>query len=617
MWSYGCLARLTKQSPSIAGGYLLIIEMTPNYFNDIVDLVYEHRKRLIGLFLLFVFSATFDLLGLGLIAPYLTLITSPDSQSSIALADHIRGWLPSDYPAIIALGWLLVAVFAAKLFSAILINYRIHEISGHIDTFLRSEFLSRFQSMSYGQWLQRNSSEYITVVNAQVPTFVNLVVSPSLRALSDAVIAIAVLAFLAYTDWRGFSIIALMLGGIAFAYGRFFRVRLSQIGAEQRILSIELITNVRHAMEGIKELRVLGAESYFTKRLQRNADKWAQGQAKIQAISRMPRYLAEFVLILFVVVTVSLTWWLTGATENLTVMFGVFALGAMRLIPAISGLMALGGQLRVQRNMVHHLAKDWRELSPNPQSVHIPTVSQIEPFKNLRASSICFRYPNAKADTISDLSLNLDAGESIAFIGPSGSGKTTLVDILLGLLEPSSGEILVNGNSLKQNTRWFLNHVAYLPQQVFLIDDTLCRNIALGCEDSDIETDRVLDALRQAQLSDLVARLPEGLDTVIGDRGLRLSGGERQRVALARALYFRRSIIVLDEATSALDSETEREIVAEINLLKGKTTLIVIAHRLETVQACDKIYTVEKGRITLSRDGKISKINLKYSIEKE
>lgn len=573
--------------------------MTSNYFKDIIDLVSGHRKRLIGLFLLFVFSATFDLLGLGLMAPYLTLITSPDSQSSIALADQIRGWLPSDYPAIIALGWLLVAVFAAKLFSAILVNYRIHEISGHIDASLRSEFLSRFQSMSYGQWLQRNSSEYITVVNAQVPTFVNLVVSPSLRALSDAVIAIAVLAFLAYTDWRGFSIIALMLGGIAFAYGRFFRVRLSQIGAEQRILSIELITSVRHAMEGIKELRVLGAETHFTKRLQRNADKWAQGQAKSQAISRMPRYLAEFVLILFVVVTVSLTWWLTGATENLTVMFGVFALGAMRLIPAISGQMALGGQLRVQRNMVHHLAKDWRELSPNTQSVHKPAVSQSEPFKNLRASSICFRYPNAKADTISDLSLNLDAGESIAFIGPSGSGKTTLIDILLGLLEPSSGEILVNGNSLKQSTRWFLDHVAYLPQQVFLIDDTLCRNIALGCDDSDIETDRVLDALRQAQLSDLLARLPQGLDTVIGDRGLRLSGGERQRVALARALYFKRSIIVMDEATSALDSETEREIVAEINLLKGKTTLIVIAHRLETVQACDKIYVVENGRIVL------------------
>jgi ABC-type multidrug transport system fused ATPase/permease subunit len=573
--------------------------MSSHYLKDIFDLIGDYKKHLIRLFLFFLLSAFFDLAGLSLIAPYLTLITTPDSEPSIGLIKSYQQFLPDGCSVILAFSWVLVIVSAAKLASSIYVNYRIQEICGNFDANLRREFLIKLQSMPYSEWLQRNSSEYITVVNAHVPIFVAQVLSPSLRALSDTVISLVVLAFLAYTDWRGFLVLSLMFSIVGFAYNYYFRARLSIIGAEQRVLSIELTTNVRHAMEGFKELRVLGSESYFTKGLQRNANKWAQGQAKSQAISRMPRYLAEFVLILFVVASVGLSRGLNGTTENLTVVFGVFALGAMRLIPALSGLMALGGQLRMQRSMVQRLASDWREFSFHPQKVVVGNTLKIEKFENLQATSIYFRYPNAKSYTIEGASLRLDAGESVAFVGTSGSGKTTMVDILLGLLKPSGGELLVNGKSLVSNARWFLDQVAYLPQQVFLIDDTLCRNVALGREDCDIEIDSVSYALRQAQLSDLVARLPHGIYTVIGDKGLRLSGGERQRVALARAFYFKRSIIVMDEATSALDGETEREIVEEINLLKGKTTLIVIAHRLETVQACDKIYEVNSGKVLL------------------
>lgn len=581
--------------------------MRAHYLKDIFDLIGNHKKRLIRLFLFFVLSAFFDLAGLSLIAPYLTIITTPDSESGISLISFAQQFLPNGYPLILAFSWVLVIVSAAKLASSIYVNYRIQEICGNIDTNLRREFLSKFQTMPYSEWLQRNSSEYITVVNAHVPIFVAQVLSPSLRALSDTVISLVVLAFLAYTDWRGFLVLSFMFGIVGFAYSYYFRARLSIIGAEQRVLSIELTTNVRNAMEGLKELRVLGCESYFTEGLQRNANKWAQGQAKSQAISRMPRYLAEFVLILFVVASVGLSRWLNAATENLTVVFGVFALGAMRLIPALSGLMALGGQLRMQRSMVQRLAKDWREFSSRPIDKVFRSAGGGEAFVKLQATSIYYKYPKAKRFTIQGASVELSAGESIAFVGASGSGKTTMVDVLLGLLEPSSGDLRVNDKLLLNNPRWFLDLVAYLPQQVFLIDDTLCRNVALGLEDVDIDVDELNNALRQAQLVDLVARLPQGIYTVIGDKGLRLSGGERQRVALARAFYFKRSIIVMDEATSALDSETEHEIVDEINLLKGKTTLIVIAHRLETVQACDKVYELINGKALLT-DLKSSKI---------
>jgi ABC-type multidrug transport system fused ATPase/permease subunit len=195
------------------------------------------------------------------------------------------------------------------------------------------------------------------------------------------------------------------------------------------------------------------------------------------------------------------------------------------------------------------------------------------------------------------LSLQVLAHESIGLVGPSGSGKTTLVDVLLGLLQPQQGEMRYNDRLLADALGEWRAQVAYLPQQVFLMDATLRSNVALGVAPQDIDEERLQDALRQARLAELVAQLPQGAETVVGERGIRLSGGQRQRIALARAFYHRRDVLVMDEATSALDNETEQEIVEEIRRLKGRTTLIVIAHRLTTVQHCDRILRLDRGRI--------------------
>jgi len=219
------------------------------------------------------------------------------------------------------------------------------------------------------------------------------------------------------------------------------------------------------------------------------------------------------------------------------------------------------------------------------------------PFVALGLRQIYYRYPNTKQSALQNLSLEIKAGESIGLVGPSGSGKTTLVDVLLGLLEPQSGTMEFNGRSLLENLEEWRSQVAYLPQQVFLIDNSLRCNVALGEEESEIDETRLREALRQARLTELVEQLPQGVNTILGERGVRLSGGQRQRVALARAFYHGRSVLVMDEATSALDNETEKEIVAEIQRLKGQKTMIVIAHRLTTVQHCDRIYRLEQGKI--------------------
>ena len=255
--------------------------------------------------------------------------------------------------------------------------------------------------------------------------------------------------------------------------------------------------------------------------------------------------------------------------------------------------------LRFSRDSILRLAKDVRFADNMPVNVSSTEGFNFQKtsFKDLRLRNVVFSYHNKQQLALEDISMKIQSGDSIGLIGLSGSGKTTLLDILLGLLEPQSGDIEFNGRQLQDNLEEWRSQVAYLPQQVFLIDNSMRCNVALGVEESVIDETKLREALRQARLSELVEQLPEGVDTILGERGVRLSGGQRQRVALARAFYHGRSVLVMDEATSALDNETEKEIVAEIQRLKGQKTMIVIAHRLTTVQHCDRIYRLEQGRI--------------------
>ena len=223
--------------------------------------------------------------------------------------------------------------------------------------------------------------------------------------------------------------------------------------------------------------------------------------------------------------------------------------------------------------------------------------SLLDPFKVLEITDLNFQYPNRSTNALKDINLVIKAGESIGFVGISGSGKTTLLDVLLGLIEPCSGSIKFNEVPLEESLPEWLSNTAYIPQMVFLMDDSLKKNIALGIDDEQVDMNRLHQAIEQAQLSDLVKQLPKGLDNIVGERGIRLSGGQRQRIALARAFYHGRNVLVMDEATSALDNKTEEEIVDQIRRLKGQITMIIIAHRHSTVKHCDKIYRLEQGKL--------------------
>jgi ATP-binding cassette, subfamily B, bacterial PglK len=309
--------------------------------------------------------------------------------------------------------------------------------------------------------------------------------------------------------------------------------------------------------------------------------------------------------------------------QELTAVLSIFAVASIRMFPATSALLSGIITVRTSKYIVDKIYLDLKEVEGKEKSDRkFSDVSS--PGKNNRApqldrkpmafltevvlSQISYSYPEATKPSVQNICLTLKRGQAIALIGKSGAGKTTLVDVILGLLRPQAGDLTVDGVSVYDDLRQWQNLIGYIPQSIFLMDDTLERNIAFGVPDEQIDTARLLKAIEAAQLSQLVDELADGINTQLGERGVRLSGGQRQRIGIARALYHEREILVLDEATAALDNETERLVNDSIKALSGQKTLIIIAHRLTTVKHCDRIYLMEQGKI--SKEGSYAEIVL-------
>jgi len=402
--------------------------------------------------------------------------------------------------------------------------------------------------------------------------------------------------------WESGVALSLLIGLIlvlSLAYDWLFKYKIKEYGLLVNKNSELMMRGIQEGMGGLKEVRILSKEEYFYKLVKEGAQGYSDAQVKAAVISTMPRYLLEFTLILFIVLLVSGSITFTDNIVDLIPTLSMFAVASLRLIPSVTQIITSITKLRFSRNSVSTLYKDVLFLEGQYVNKNSTSVQEVNKtyFQSIELNRIQFSYPTTSRYAINNISLRIESGDSIGFVGSSGSGKSTLVDIILGLLKIDKGEILYNNQPLSKSLLQWQSQIAYLPQEIFLIDGTLKNNIALGVEDIHVDLDRLNSAIRKAKIIDLVDQLPHGVNTFLGEGGIRLSGGQRQRVALARAFYHNKDVIVMDESTSALDYETEREIVNEINQLKGKVTLIVIAHRLSTIEHCDRVYRLENGRV--------------------
>ena len=571
-----------------------------SYLSEIFSIIGEKGKRsLLSMVVIFLFLSILDVIGIGLIAPYLSLIGGFNLENVDKISDFTGNIniLPGSHESmIIVMGIVLVILFFVKTLFVYYVNYRILSFSQYHMIRLRTMLMRTYQSISYSDYLQTNSAEHVHVIQ-NLTSSLTAVLMAMLKILSESIVGIIILTLLLIVNSYMVIFLAIFLGGGVWIFDIVFRNKLFIYGQTANNAAQNMLQGIKEGMYGLKDIRVLGKEKYFYKMVENGVTTMAENERKASLIQVMPRYILEFFLVSFVVIVVIIAINISGSSSELMPTIVLFGVASLRLMPAFSTLSNSLTTIRHNRHAIQKLHKDLSSIKD--KSYHeegkIKSDKYID-FNSLHLNNVNFSYSGNNMPALKNISLNIYKNESIGIIGSSGSGKTTLVNVMLGLLVPQEGDIFYNNILLNSTLTDWWSHVAYLPQQVFLTDDTLRNNVALG-EDGMVDDSRVFDSLRQAELLDFVKQLPNGIDTFIGEGGIRLSGGQRQRVALARAFYFNRNVLIMDESTSSLDNETEREIIREVKSIKGKRTLIIVAHRMSTVQHCDRIYRMHNGEI--------------------
>jgi ATP-binding cassette, subfamily B, bacterial PglK len=558
------------------------------------------RRKIPLMISLFIVSSMLDLIGIGLIGPYITLLIYPESvhEGKIGQIVEFFGITQDQHTIIFNLGFIIIAIFSLKAIASIGITKKMIAFTHNLQLRLRTFLMDCYQNTRYEEYLKRNSSEYIYNVESLTQQYAGSVVGTGLRLVSDMILVSVLFCLLLWTNGTALLLFILIFGPAVLVYDRIFRNRVKSFGQKANDCSTSMIQAINEGVKGLKVIRIYGVEHYFYQKVLNGAEGYAKNAVKFQIISAAPRYVLEWLMILFVVLMVFVTISIGYEMKNIVPTLGIFGATAVRLLPSINSFTTTLMGLRYSRNSVSRLYADVIQ-SDKTKSIKTHTLhhNYQDTFNSLSLNHLSYRYPQGKQNALNEINFVVNVGESIGLIGPSGSGKTTLVDIMLGLLNQQSGVININERPLSESIDEWRAQVAYLPQDVFLMDDTLLRNVAFGLEDAQINAQKAEESLRQARLYDLISQLPNGMETNIGENGARLSGGQRQRVAIARAFYHNRNILVMDEATSSLDNKTEQEIVEEISYLKGRKTMIVIAHRLSTVQSCDRIYKLSEGQI--------------------
>lgn len=560
--------------------------------------------------LIFALTSVLEALGIGLIGPFLNIAVDPGSISDIAILDWIYTNLDlqSDSQFIAILGIGIAILFCLKSLLYFLSWACIHRYSTNLHQSLINKLLNAYLTVPYTFYLNRNTASLIKNIIIETNTFTGGCILPLLQAVVNSLVLFFLLLVLAKTDLLLLVMIMAILLPIFVSFNLLGN-KIKTWGKIQSESKKEMIRTLQHGLGGLKETRVIGCENYFERQMARSARQFARSSFLFSSFQVLPRILVETALMVFVMLFISISIiFFEQNMQEITGVMGVFAVASMRLIPAISQLLMAINQLRNSNHAVNMLYLDLQNIEKQTADNHsalntLSTSASWQPKQDISfedrfvLKDITYSYQNSDRVAVEEINLTITKGQSIALIGKSGAGKTTLVDIILGLLQPNRGNILVDGKTIYQNLRSWQNLIGYIPQSIFLTDDTVERNIAFGVPDRAIDPVKLDRAIKAAQLEELIYQLPEGMQTEVGERGIRLSGGQRQRIGIARALYHEREILVLDEATSALDNETERLVSEAIKSLAGSKTLIIIAHRLSTVKYCDRIYQLENGRV--------------------
>jgi ABC-type multidrug transport system fused ATPase/permease subunit len=554
----------------------------------------ERRSALILLGLMLV-GMVLETLGIGLVVPAVALMTRDDFLERAPALRHVVALFGTPRREQLVVGGMVALVIVSVVRTAFLsfLAWSQLRFVYQLQTQISQRLFAGYLHQPYAFHLQRNSALLINALS-EVDLITQHGLLQGLNLMAELLVVAGICVLLLYVEPLGalVAIGILLVAGWAFAH--LTRNRIASWGTERNRHEGMRIQHLQQGLGAVKEVKLLGRENQFVERYRVHTRASARAAERNQLLQQLPRITLEMLAVVALAALVIVMIGQHRPLASLLPTIGVFAAAAFRLMPSANRIINAVQGIRYAAPAVNALAEEVAAFETPPRPAPSDKLRLVD---CLSVENVGFQYPGVAVAALSDVTLSINAGSSVGFVGGSGAGKSTLVDVMLGLLTPQRGRVLVDGVDIHTNLRGWQGSIGYVPQTIYLTDDTLKRNVAFGLPDDEIDDAAVWRALHAAQLDQFVAELPEGLQTKVGERGVRLSGGQLQRIGIARALYHNPAVLVLDEATSSLDVNTERGVMEAVRALHGSKTVIIVAHRLSTVQQCDCLYRLEAGRI--------------------
>ncbi|MBE7546049.1 MAG: ABC transporter ATP-binding protein [Planctomycetia bacterium] len=579
----------------------------------------REKLQIFALFILILVSALFETFGVGLMYPFISILKNPEVIHSYRILHWFYVFMGmgslKEFLIWAVIG--LIAFYLLKNAFLVLLAYAQSRFIYNKQILFAHRLFVFYLNQPYTFHVQRNTAELLHKINVTVSTLFSGFLLYAIMFVIEIITTLSILSLLIILKPLPSIIAVSVLGVITIFFYKLIRKKIGKLGEMRHHFGEQMVRWVTQGLGGIKETKVLGREGFFANEYNKNSKGYVNAERFLYVINQLPRPFLETICILSMFLIMLLMMAQNKDLGSIIPTLSLFAMAAFRIIPSMNRIFAAATLMRYNSSSVEIVYNELTSFDKHPASferapadVIAKTVDKPKTpavsfpagesfFDNaIELKNVSYQYPNTEKAVLNGISLVIPKHYSIGFVGPSGAGKTTLVDVIIGLLTPTHGEVLVDGKIMKDNLSDWQRRIGYIPQSIYLSDDTIRRNIAFGLPDEQIDEDQIWSVLESAQLKEFVNNLPDKLGTFVGERGIRLSGGQRQRIGIARALYRNPEVLVMDEGTASLDNETEWEIMQTVKNLRGEKTTIIIAHRLSTIKNCNLLYFIKDGTIT-------------------
>lgn len=552
-----------------------------------------------------ILGAILEAIGIGAILPLISIMGNPDFLTVYPKVTKYAGifGIMTHIQFIITATFLLLILYIIKNIYLAWQNKIQIDFAVQNQIYYSEELLTEYLQKPYLYHLNHNTATLLRNVNSGGVIVFSLIMVSMFTLLTEIITAVTIWLMLVMIDAFTAIIVAGFIGSLLYFIIKGFRKKITEQGKIQNEYSALYIKCINQSLGAIKETKVSCKEEFFLDAFRKAYFEYGKANGKFLFMNQLPRMLIETIIVCGLLLLIITKLLLGNQPEEIVPLLGVLALAAFRLMPSANRIVNLSNGIRFQMPFFNELYEDLLIIKNKGAKETETCLQKPESrmdFENvISVEELSFAYPEIEKQVLNNISFSIPKGKFVGIVGPSGAGKTTFVDILLGLLPPSKGKISVDGKNIYDDIRTWQANLAYVPQSIYLIDGTIRENIALGVDEKEIDDALINKVLHMAELYDFVQELPAGIDTTVGERGVKLSGGQRQRIGIARALYYQPQVLVLDEATSALDNETEKSITDTILKLKGQITIIAVAHRLTTLAQCDFKVKFENGKASI------------------